>query len=113
MIEKSTTFGDEVSLTEAIVEAICELRGTEPDACDFVLYDWIDPDALGALIATPTDRERTVTVTFPIGDFRVAVHSDRTLTVQRTAPDGATPNLDGESVRGGRIGPSREPNSVR
>lgn len=91
MTEESATFGGEVSITEAIIETICNLQGIEREEFDYVLYDWVDPDALAKLVSPTYGRQRSVTVEFTISEFQVTVRSDstqgaRTVTVERTVP---------------------------
>lgn len=83
--EVSSTFDDDVSVSQAIVDAVCELHETEPEQLEFVLYDWVSPDALAELITWSSSQAYAATVEFRLADYLVTVRSDRSLTVQRTS----------------------------
>ena len=76
MTEESTTFGDGESITEAIIDAICTLQGIEPEEFDYVLYDWVDPDALTKLLGNASERRSSITVEFTISEFRITVSNE-------------------------------------
>jgi len=65
--------------TTAIVEGVAELLDTDPMEAP-PLHDYVDTDALHALVTAPTDGA-TVTVSFTYGRVRVLVDSDGDLTL--------------------------------
>ncbi len=68
---------DEAGLSPslAVVEAIADLAGVESidlaDEAGIVLYDYIDPDALDALVAGAHDTELDLSVTIAGYDVRI------------------------------------------
>ena len=60
------------SASIAVVKAIAEAEGVEPEDLDFALYDVVDPDALDAL-STGAYCE----ITFRAGNYDVTVTSGR------------------------------------
>lgn len=104
MREKSATFGDDVSITEAIIETVCKLDGIDREEFDYVLYDWVDPDALAKLFMDPSGSKRSITVEFPISDFQVTICNDqaqggRTVTARDSAPEVTPTGLGEEGAR--------------
>lgn len=97
MIEKSATFGDGVSITEAIISAACELQDAEPRDLDFVLYDWVNPDALNELVTNLPNERCSATVEFSLADYQVTISTNRTLTVKKAAI-GSTPKNPEQEV---------------
>lgn len=65
----------------AIVETISELRNTDPEDLDLVLYDSVDPDALDMLFVE--NPEHDLEVTLSIEEFDVTVESSGTITFER------------------------------
>lgn len=55
-----------------VVVAIAEREGVDPVDLDDRLHDWIDPDALDAVVATMNHGH----VTFEVADHRVRVRSN-------------------------------------
>jgi len=53
----------------AVAEALDAARG----GSDRPLFDYVDPDALDALV---TDADPSMTITFPVEETRVTVHGD-------------------------------------
>lgn len=68
-------------LSDAIRQAIVEHRGEEPAADEFVLYEYVDPDALDRLFRP---REGTIGVTFQVEGVVVDVVSDDDVTIRVT-----------------------------
>lgn len=70
------------SVCEAVVLAVAEAEGVEPEVLRPSLYEVIDPDALEQLYG---DSQRTITadlsVTFGYGDWSVHVHSNGAVSV--------------------------------
>jgi hypothetical protein len=60
------------SLTERIVEAVAEAKGTDPVNLDFALYDYIDPTVLERLEQSGGSWQ----FTFELREFDVTVTSD-------------------------------------
>lgn len=71
-------------LTTRIVEAIAEAEGVDTDQVGFVLYDYVDTDALGQLIENSDD----ISVTVPVDDYAVKIDDDASVSVS----DRATPS---------------------
>ncbi|GAB3674859.1 HalOD1 output domain-containing protein [Halopiger thermotolerans] len=69
--------------SQAIVEAVAAIEETTPVAlaCEtgMTLYDYVDPEALDALIGA--DRTESVEVTFDIDHLRVTVASSGRLAI--------------------------------
>ncbi|AZQ15753.1 HalOD1 output domain-containing protein [Halorubrum sp. PV6] len=67
--------GDERLPSRAVVEAIAELAGVDPDELadetGIVLYDYVDPDALNAMVGTRPDSGVDISLT--VGDYAVSV----------------------------------------
>ncbi|WP_435156978.1 HalOD1 output domain-containing protein [Haladaptatus sp. DFWS20] len=68
-----TTPENTESITNAVVSAVAEAKGTKPAT---PLYEAIDPDALDDLY-----QHSSPEVSFEYVGFRVTIHSDRTITV--------------------------------
>lgn len=104
MREKSTTFGDGVTITEAIIDTICKLQGIEREEFDYVLYDWIDPDALAKLLTNSPGSRRSVTVEFSISEFRITIRNDpaqdgRTITARKSVREATPAGLGTEGAQ--------------
>lgn len=81
----STSFGDNVSPSVAVVHAIAEVQNVDPVALDTELYDYVDPDALDGLFGERADRQ--LTVEFDVEAYTVTVRSDRTVTIRTNKPE--------------------------
>lgn len=86
--ECTTTYGDAESPTSAVVDAIAQLADLDPDELDFVLYDYVNPDALDDLLARQPRQNGGVEVEFVVSGFEVTVRNDGTVTARR--PDAAS-----------------------
>jgi len=73
---------DEVSYN--VLEAVTESADVDPLSLEPRLSDVIDPDALNALFAGPSNKLR---VQFEYGEFLVTVESDGETTVERQTVD--------------------------
>jgi len=66
---------DERLPSRAVVEAVAELAGVGPaelaDETGIVLYDYVDPDALNAMVGSRSDS--SVDVSLTVGDYAVSV----------------------------------------
>ena len=60
------------SLTEQIVEAVAEAKGTDPVDMDFALYDYLDPTVLERLEGSDGSWE----FTFELHEYDVTVTSE-------------------------------------
>lgn len=69
-----SAFGD-VSTT--VVIAVAEAEGVDPVSLEDPLHEWVDPDALDAVVESMDGGW----VTFDVGDHRVRVDADGTVTV--------------------------------
>lgn len=67
-------FGD---VSTAVVVALAEAKGLDPLELDEPLHDWLDPDALDAVIESIENGH----IAFDAGSHRVRVESDGTITV--------------------------------
>lgn len=66
------------SLTVSIVERLAAAEGVEPTDLDYTLYDYVDPDALDALMdGTDTDFY----LRLQVADHTVTVDNDGFITV--------------------------------
>jgi hypothetical protein len=75
--------GTEVSVCEAVTEAVAHAAGVDPIEVE-PLYSVLDPDALEALVRPrPTDGGE-VTVAFPLDDYHVTVWSGGRIHVSAT-----------------------------
>lgn len=67
--------GTDLSPSLAVVEAIADVAGVESvdlaDETGIVLYDYVDPDALDALVAGPHEVEVDLTLTVAGYDVRI------------------------------------------
>lgn len=70
------------SVSTAVVEAISTAKEIDPVTNQFCLYDYLDPGALDALVAS---RDTEFTLTFTIDTHRVTVESTGTVTVSDLA----------------------------
>lgn len=67
---------------DAVVSAVAEAEGVEPDALDESLGDVVDPDALRSLFATtPGGTTRDGTLTFTFCGYTVTVDGTGSVTV--------------------------------
>lgn len=82
--EISTSFGNGVSASDAVIDAIGKLSRTDPVDVDFVLYEYVDPDALDALFRRASHGTGEIRVEFDVEDFEVTVRDDRTVAVRRS-----------------------------
>lgn len=62
---------DQTSISEAVVTAVADAEGVEPEALTPRLYDVIDPDALDTLVES-ADHD-TMSLSFPYGDWTVHI----------------------------------------
>ncbi|WP_435096475.1 HalOD1 output domain-containing protein [Halorubrum sp. N11] len=74
----SIEYGDNgLSPSRAVVEAVAAAAGVEPadlsDETGIVLYDYVDPDALDALVAS--HREAGLDVSMSLADYDVSVNA--------------------------------------
>jgi hypothetical protein len=67
----------------AVVEALAALEGDEPYETEFVLRDFVDPDALDTLV---TDGE-SITVEFVVRGYHIEVHGDGTVVASQLRPE--------------------------
>lgn len=85
MIEQAET-GDsgERDVSTTIVLAVARASGTPPTDLP-PLYDYVDPEALDALVAHSTGRpDRTdLTITFSFSGYEVTVHEDGEVVVSQ------------------------------
>ena len=57
----------------AVIEAISEVENTDPIELPVILYEYIDPEALDALVTTDSN----VSVSFTVGEYRVHIEGNR------------------------------------
>ncbi|WP_255198781.1 HalOD1 output domain-containing protein [Halorarius litoreus] len=66
----------------AVVETVAAAAGR--DLIEFApLYEFVDPDALNELVRSPTAGKSGATVSFVFEGYKVTLHSDGELVVQR------------------------------
>lgn len=94
--ETSRSFGGDVLPSEAIVDAITELCRTEPADVDLVLYDYVDPDALDALLTRPDASD--LRVEFSAKEFDISLQGDGRVEVRKTVADPTAVRSGGSSV---------------
>lgn len=70
-------------VSDRVLEAVADARGTDPLELDRPLYDVVDPDALDALFAAD-DGTDTLRVEFTYGGYRVTVRGDGQIGVRAT-----------------------------
>lgn len=70
-------FGD---VSTSVVIAIADAEGVDPVELDDPLHDWVDPDALDALVESMEEG----CVVFEAAGYRVQVGADGTVTVDET-----------------------------
>lgn len=61
----------------AIVESIAAIEGSDPTDLEFVLYDFVDPDALDRLLLGATGGD--LSVELRVGHYLVTVRADGSL----------------------------------
>jgi hypothetical protein len=66
------------SVSVAVVEAIATVKEIDPETWQFCLHDYLDPDALDALVAS---HETDLTLTFTVETHTVTIESDGTVTI--------------------------------
>lgn len=66
------------SITQEIVTQIADIKGVEPTAVDFELYEYIDPAAVERLV-THSDSDARITVT--VAGYGVRIFADGSVTV--------------------------------
>lgn len=68
------------SVASDIIEAIAEAKGVDPEAVDFVLHDYLDPEALSLL----ADHDNSIwMLTFNVPGHEVTVTSDGDILVDK------------------------------
>ena len=71
-VEMNINPAGEDSISNAIAKAFGKLTDRDPFDLDFILYDYIDADALDALFQS--DMPAPITLEFHIEDWFVAIH---------------------------------------
>ena len=56
----------------AVVEALADLEKVDPTSLETRLNDYVDPDALDALVT----RGKEMSVSFRLNDYRIRIESD-------------------------------------
>lgn len=74
MNQGGDAFGD---TSTAVVVALADARGVDPLELDDPLHDWLDPDALDAVVESMESGH----VTFEVGTHRVLVDAEGSITV--------------------------------
>jgi len=91
------------SITVAIVEAVAQAKGVDPDDLDLVLDDVIQADALESIFATDARARRRGTVSFPWDEFvvevRVTAEDSARVRVGASGPDSRGRTADGPENR--------------
>lgn len=95
--ECTTTYGDGESLTSAVVDAIAQLTDLDSDELDFVLYDYVNPDALEDLLARRSRPNGRVEIGFVASEFEVTIRDDGTVTVRRADAANSTAPARGKA----------------
>ncbi|WP_458189926.1 HalOD1 output domain-containing protein [Haladaptatus sp. NG-WS-4] len=72
---------DDTPPSECVAAALAEVVGRPPTRLELRLYDYVEPDALDALLTDETADQSGVSITFSIGRYRVRIAGDGTLTV--------------------------------
>ena len=83
-IEIDIPAADDCVISRKITEALGKLTGNDPVDLDFVLYDYVDSEALDAIFQT--DPSGPLLVEFPVEEWSVAVYrgdSRTTIEVER------------------------------
>lgn len=60
----------------AIVNALADLEGVDPTELDYILYDYIHPEALDTLT-----QSGPVTVTFPLEEYMISTTESGTVQI--------------------------------
>lgn len=81
-VHDTFTPDQERTLSEAVLAAIEEYRGTDLRTSDFVLYDHISPDALDDLF--PPDADSDAVLVFAVKDVRVKLSDNGGVTIEVT-----------------------------
>ncbi|MDG5776813.1 hypothetical protein QA599_10195 [Haloarculaceae archaeon H-GB1-1] len=81
------TFGRSKEPSLAVVDALASLEGDAPHETEFVLSDYVDPEALDALFSAAESNRRVVSVEFTVREYAVVVRGDGTVTVSRLGTD--------------------------
>lgn len=82
-----TRFSDDESPSEAVVRALATVEDVDPATLD-PLFRYLDPDALDALFEEPIIGDVGLVVTVTVDEYRVVVHEQGTVTVERHHADG-------------------------
>lgn len=78
-----TSAGGESSVSQSVIEAIAEAKGTDPVELTPPLFEVIDPDALDQLFAaTPTNERMGGQVVFTHNGHEITVHGDNSVSVK-------------------------------
>lgn len=65
----------------AVVDVLASIDEVSPCRTDFVLHDYVDPEALNDLISRNTDGPGSLQVSFQVRKYTVVVTDDGTITV--------------------------------
>jgi|GEM_PF-3047953 len=76
--------------TATIVTAIARLEGVDPAELQLCLADYVDPDALSALLAHRDAGAPGLTVSFTVEDYVVTVSREAGIRVARPCDDPKT-----------------------
>ena len=70
-------------VTRAVVEAVADAEGVDPEALAPPLYEAIDPDALNRIFAaTPTADRTAERVGFRYSGYEVTIYGDGSVSVE-------------------------------
>ena len=69
----TVTVPDGTPVSQAVVEAVATVEGTEATRLSAQLYDSIDPEALDDLYETPNGRGRPPRVVFTFSGYEIAI----------------------------------------
>lgn len=83
MSQAQTAVASESSLSQSVVKAVAEAKGSDPLDLKPPLYEAIDPDALeNIFVTTPTNGRMKGQVTFFYSGYEVTIYGDRYISVE-------------------------------